>query len=95
MEKIRDRLLEIIETRNPLKRFKEMEELCGFSATTWKNIYHGKQKANEEHLDAVTKAFPQYACWLGSGLTFEKEGHTSPVMERIQRDLRKAGRDAA
>ncbi|MCP5279664.1 MAG: DNA-binding protein [Thiobacillus sp.] len=87
--------MEIIETRNPLKRFKEMEELCGFSATTWNNIYHGKQKANEEHIDAVIKAFPQYRVWLGSGLTFEKEGHTSPVLERIQRDLRKAGRDAA
>lgn len=76
METIRERLKEVMDTRNPLKRFKEMEELCGFSSATWNNIYHGKQKANEEHIDAVLKAFPQYRVWLGSGLMSAFRGVT-------------------
>lgn len=95
MENIRERIKEVIDTRTPVKRFREMEELCGFSAATWNNVFHGKQKANQEHIEALGKAFPQYAYWLVTGLTDEVHGHTSPVLERIQRDLRKAGREAA
>lgn len=71
-----------------------MEEATGVSATTWSNIDHGKQKANMEHLEALGKAFPQYAFWLLTGDTDEvrKQVHTSPLLERIQRDLEKVGR---
>lgn len=95
MLSFRERLQEIIDSRSAAKRFKEMEELTGVNAKTWMNINDGRQKANHEHIEALGKAFPQYAYWLVTGLTDEAHGHTSPVLERIQRDLRKAGRDAA
>jgi hypothetical protein len=90
-----ERIEEVINTRNPTKRFREMEELTGISAKTWTNISYRKQKANQEHLEALFKAFPQYAFWLATGQTREDVGDTSPILERIQADLRKAGRDAA
>lgn len=90
-----ERIQEVIDTRNPTKRFREMEALTGVPARTWTNIHYGKQKANHEHLEALFKAFPQYAYWLATGQTREEVGDTSPILERIQDDLRKAGRDAA
>lgn len=95
MLSFRERLQEVINNRNAGKRFKEMEELTGVNAKTWMNISNGRQKANHEHIEALGRAFPQYAYWLVTGETDEEHGHTSPVLERIQRDLKKAGRDAA
>lgn len=95
MLSFRERIEEVINTKPGGKRFKEMERLTGVSAKTWNNICAERQKANQEHIEALGKAFPQYAYWLVTGLTDEAHGHTSPVLERIQRDLRTAGRDAA
>ena len=95
MSGIRERIKEVIDTHESHRKFKAMEEKCGFSSTAWRNVYHGNQKANEEHLEAMFKAFPQYACWLATGKTREDVGDTSPILDRIQNDLRKAGRDAA
>jgi hypothetical protein len=89
------KLNEVVETLPSHRRFKELEALTGVKARTWINISSGKQKANHEHIEALGKAFPQYAYWLVTGLTDEAHGHTSPVLERIQQDLRKAGREAA
>lgn len=86
---------EIVGTLPAHRRFKELEELTGVKGRTWINISTGKQKANHEHIEALGKAFPQYAYWLVTGETDEAHGHTSPVLDRIQNDLRKAGRDAA
>lgn len=95
MLSFQERIQEVINSRNATRRFKEMEELTGVGAKTWTNISYGKQKANQDHLEALFKAFPQYACWLATGITREEVGDTSPILERIQEDLRKAGRDAA
>jgi hypothetical protein len=93
---MRDRIEEVINwVTEGHRRFKHFEELTGISGRKWQNLSQGKQRANEEMLEAIGKAFPQYAYWLVTGKTDEAHGHTSPVLERIQRDLRKAGRDAA
>lgn len=89
------RLNEVIETLPSHRRFKELEALTGVKARTWINISSGKQKANHEHIEALGRAFPQYVFWLITGTTREAVGDTSPILERIQNDLRKAGRDAA
>lgn len=91
MDNIRSRIREVIETRDPMKKFKEMEELCGFTSSTWNNVFHGKQKANEEHLEAIGKAFPRYAYWLVTGKTDEAHGHVSPILERLREDLQRVG----
>ena len=93
---MRERILEIIDAvTSGHRKFKHFEELTGIKAQKWQNLGQGKQRANDEMIEAIGRAFPQYAYWMVTGKTDEKNGHTSPVVERIQEDLRKAGRDAA
>lgn len=93
---MRERILEIIEQKTEAHRkFKHFQELTGISAQKWQNLGQGKQRANDEMIEAIGRAFPMYAYWLVTGRTDESHGHTSPILDRIQNDLRKAGRDAA
>lgn len=93
---MRERILEIIDAvTEPHRKFRHFEELTGIKAQKWQNFGQGKQRANDEMIEAIGQAFPKYAYWLVTGKTDEEHGHTSPVLERIQRDLRTAGRDAA
>lgn len=93
---MRERILEIIDyVTEGHRKFKHFSELTGISAQKWQNLGQGKQRANDEMIEAVGKAFPRYAYWLVTGQTDELHGHTSPVLERIQKDLKKAGREAA
>jgi hypothetical protein len=90
---MRERILEIIEqVADSHRKFKHFEELTGISASKWQNLGQGKQRANEEMIDAIGKTFPQYAYWLMTGKTDEEHGHTSPILERIRMDLQRAGR---
>lgn len=87
-----ERMKEVMETLPATRRFKTLEELTGIPAQQWTNIFHARQKANHEHIEAMCKAFPHYTYWLGTGMTDEANGHTSPILERIQRDLEKVRR---
>lgn len=90
---MRERILEIIEqVADSHRKFKHFEELTGISASKWQNLGQGKQRANEEMIEAIGKTFPQYAYWLMTGKTDEEHGHTSPILERIRMDLQRAGR---
>ncbi|WP_150790750.1 hypothetical protein [Pandoraea iniqua] len=84
---MRERIIEIIDTVVPThRRFKALEELSGVRAQTWRSIYEGRQRATEEAFLALCKHWPQYAFWLGTGMTDEDHGHSSPVLERAARD---------
>lgn len=90
---MKDRIVEIIEhVTDPHRKFKQFEELTGIGARKWQNLAQGKQRANDEMLEAIGKAFPQYAYWLVTGKTDEEHGHTSPILDRIRMDLQRAGR---
>ncbi|MFK0377863.1 hypothetical protein [Pandoraea sp. NPDC090278] len=93
---IRDRIKEIIDTVVPRhRRFKALEELSGLQAQTWRSIYEGRQRATEQAILALCNNWPKYAFWLGTGMTDEDHGHSSPVLERTKRDhemLRKSGK---
>lgn len=93
---IRDRIKEIVDTVVPRhRRFKALEELSGLQAQTWRSIYEGRQRATEEAILALCKNWPKYAYWLGTGMTDEDHGHSSPILERVKRDsemLRKSGK---
>ena len=95
-EEIRDRIRELVDEEAPAHRkFKFMEETVGSSAMAWRNIYNGSQKASMVHLAMLGSIYPEYAAWLLTGKTEDSQVNTSPVLKRIKRDLRKAGRDAA
>lgn len=90
---MRDRILQVIEHETESHRkYRQFEELTGISATKWQNLGQGKQRANEEMIEAVGKRWPQYAYWLVTGKTDEEHGHTSPVLERIREDLKRMGK---
>lgn len=90
---MRERIKELIDfVTLPHRKFKNFEELTGIGATAWTNIYKGQQKANHEQIEAIGKAFPQYAYWLITGKTDEEHGHTSPILERIREDLKRMGK---
>ncbi|VVD67435.1 hypothetical protein PSO31014_00418 [Pandoraea soli] len=92
---MRERIMEIIDAVVPThRRFKALEELSGVRAQTWRSIYEGRQRATEDAILALCKHWPRYAYWLGTGMTDEEHGHSSPVLERVERD-RKTLRDSA
>lgn len=89
---MRERILEIIDhVAEGHRKFKHFEELTGIGASKWQNLGQGKQRANEEMIEAVGRIYPQYAYWLVTGKTDEQHGHTCPLLERIREDLQRAG----
>ena len=93
---MRERILEIVNSCvRPTRKFKDLEKLTGVKARSWQNLCIGRQRANEEHIEAIGRVWPQYAFWLVTGKTDESNGHTSPILERIQRDLQKVGKNEA
>lgn len=90
---MRERIQQIIEwSTDGHRKFKHFEELTGISAQKWQNLGQGKQRANDEMIEAIGKAFPQYAYWLVTGKTDEAHGHVSPILERLHEDLRRVGK---
>lgn len=78
MLSFRERIEELINTSPGGRRFKEMERVTGVSAKTWNNISAGRQKANQEHIEALGKAFPQYAYFTSSFSFAVDDGLTAP-----------------
>lgn len=81
---IRDRVIELFDCLELSS--KEMEERTGIDRYKWGNIRGRKQKVNEDHLDALTKEFPQFAYWLMTGATLPEQGQVSPQDEKARRD---------
>lgn len=89
---MKERILQIIEqVTESHRKFKQFEELTGIGSTKWQNLGQGKQRANEEMIEAIGKQWPQYAYWLVTGVTDEEHGHTSPILERLREDLKRTG----
>ena len=63
----------------------EFEEITGVLAKTWANIELGKQKANEDHLKAITNVWPEFALWLLTDQTIPEAGQISPEIEEARR----------
>lgn len=89
---MRERILEIINrVTKSQRKFKHFEELTGISARRWQTLEQGKQRANDEMIEAIGNRWPEYAYWLVTGKTDEEHGHTSPILERIREDLKRVG----
>ena len=69
----------------------DFERETGIPAKTWSNIENGLQKANEDHIKAIGKRWPQYVYWLVTGLTQPEAGHISPEIEDARKNLNAAG----
>ena len=79
---IRDRIIEIFDVLDLTS--KRMEELTGIDRYKWGNIRGRKQKVNEDYLEALNQAFPQFSYWIMTGQTIPKAGQISPEMEKAR-----------
>jgi transcriptional regulator with XRE-family HTH domain len=75
-----------------LRKFKELsrrdlEKLTGIAEYTWRAVETGKQKANEEHIEALTKIWPEYKYWIVFGETCPENGQISPEIEETRKNL--------
>lgn len=76
-----DRLQAVIEfTTNDHRRWKTLEDLSGIAANSWMQMARGKQRPTAEMTEAVSKAHPEFAFWIATGLTDREHGHTAPVI---------------
>lgn len=76
---MRERIKTLIKVEaNPRTPWAHMEQLTGIRAVTWQNFSRGRQRANDEMLEALGRAWPQYAFWLMTGRTDLEHGHLSP-----------------
>lgn len=96
MNTIQERLKAIIEVEtNDRGRFSEMERLTEISANSWKSFWHGRQRPTCEMIEATCIHWPQYAFWLGTGITDAKYGHINHRGEASFPEKRRARRTKA
>lgn len=69
----------------------DFEKATGIKSKTWANIENGFQLANEEHINAIIKVWPEHAYWLTTGQTLPEAGQISPELEEIREKLNQAG----
>lgn len=72
-----------------LRKFKglsrrKLENATGIADYTWQSVEIGKQIANEEHINALSKIWPEYKYWLVFGETALEIGQISPELEEIR-----------
>lgn len=53
-------------------------EATSIDKDTWNNIKFGKQKANEEHIEEMCNALPEFKMWIGCGMVKPENGQYSP-----------------
>lgn len=69
----------------------DFERETGIKAKTWSNIENGLQKANEDHLIAITTRWPEFTLWLMTGKIAPEIGQINPEIEEARQKLLKAG----
>lgn len=60
------------------RRAKELEEMTGVPAASWKNFWTRKQRPTVQMIETAAKQWPQFALWLATGCTDEATGHSAP-----------------
>jgi transcriptional regulator with XRE-family HTH domain len=69
----------------------ELEARTGISAYKWGNLLTGKQRVNEDHIEALASLWPEFRFWIAYGETIPEAGQINPEMEETRRKLEKAG----
>ncbi len=69
---------------NPLRKYKELEEMTGINATSWRDVCLERKRATAEHLEAIGRLWPEYSLWLLTGRTQSESGQTSPELEQLK-----------
>ena len=90
-----ERLIALIDSLGEAERRKYVvfSELTGIKKDTLKNLCRGQQRFNDEHLEAISKAYPQYKIWFAFGETYPELGQISPELEETVSEYGRAGTD--
>lgn len=73
------RVLSVIRAKtSDRRRSKELEEETGIPDRNWKQVWNGKQRPTAHMIEALCRRWPEYAFWVATGITDEKNGHTAP-----------------
>lgn len=76
---IRDRLNAIVAVTVPGRgRFRQLEERFQIGQESWKATWHNKQRPTADMIQAVARAWPEFAFWLVCGVTDQLHGHRAP-----------------
>lgn len=68
------------------RRFKELEELSGIAAVSWRKAFTHGQRPTAEMIEVVSRAWPQHAFWLATGIDDSTRGHNSAEEGFIEED---------
>jgi transcriptional regulator with XRE-family HTH domain len=71
---------------NGLSR-RDLEKLTEIPEYTWRAVENGKQAANEDHIKALSKIWPEFKHWLVFGETLPEAGQISPEIEETRQNL--------
>ncbi|QYG05078.1 hypothetical protein [Janthinobacterium sp. PAMC25594] len=76
---IADRLKVIIDSKTDKRgKFAQLESITPITAENWKSFYYGRQRPNADMIEAIARAWPQYALWLATGYVDPAYGHSAP-----------------
>jgi hypothetical protein len=85
MEKITERMKSLIESRTTeLKKYKELEELTGITAASWRSWWNRGGPPSGEMIEAVGAIWPECAFWLVTGIDDHHNGHHRAVLHERQ-----------
>lgn len=59
-------------------RYVQLKEVTGISGDIWKNFWFDRREPDALMLEAVSRAWPEYAYWLATGATNVTGGHLCP-----------------
>jgi transcriptional regulator with XRE-family HTH domain len=86
---MKKRIKEIFEYKG--LSLEELEQITGISKYIWGNLFTGKQRVNEDHINSIIKLWPEYAYWLTTGETIPNAGQISPEVDKARENLKKVG----
>jgi hypothetical protein len=79
MSTLVERFIELIgAVTSEARRFKELEEISGIAAVSWRKAYLRGQRPTNEMIEKLGKKYPQHAFWLVTGITDPLRGHIAP-----------------
>lgn len=67
----------------------KLGDMTDIDKDTWNNIKFGKQKANEEHIEEMCNALPEFKMWIGCGMIKPEPGQLSPEIREPKKDYLK------
>ncbi|WP_308924614.1 hypothetical protein [Janthinobacterium sp. J1-1] len=76
LKTIFDRFQALISAKtHEARRFKELEEVSGIAAVSWRKAFTKGQRPTAEMIESVSKVWPEYAFWLVTGTPDPVAGH--------------------